>query len=363
MGRETLPPPPPAPRDNETTEREPSEKTPLDRAIELALNRESLHALGEENLRKAFVENYATAADGSVSGKLAFHENRNHEKWIGLKHIIPAGYASVTVTAPTGNVTEGTRKPDGSFYDAAGKYVAVWEGYSFLAQAKTPEPTRAQTRPLERARENTSPLPEVPIAQTVFVGDSLSVGMLHPDVKALSGSYGYDRTKKNPRGDIVEIGAASGGKQTSFMLRRMQSEIEDWKRAGVKRVVIFGGVNDIGSRQSVAHIAKNLTAMYRLAHEAGINVVACTIPDWNPQRIIKDADAAAPMKSRTAELNQWILSQQGAGTDGPDLVVDLFTQTADRTQFPRSPDQLHFAWKGSRNMAKLITEQGNIRMG
>lgn len=376
---ETLPPPS-TPRDNETAEREPAQKTPLDRALDLALRPESLHALGEENLRKAFLENYTVNADGSVSGKLAFRGNTNHEKWIGLKHLIPAAYASVAVTTPSGEAIEGTRGPNGSFYDAEGKYVAVWEGYSFKASTKTPEPLPkpeppARTTPPtpERTNESPSPLAEVPISETVFVGDSLSVAMLHPDVRALSGSYGHDQIKtrkvKNKKtgeieNQIVEIGAALGGKGTGTMLGRMQGEIGNWQRAGVKRVVIFGGVNDIGSRRTPAQIQKNLAAMYRLAHEHGMTVIACTIPDWNPTQAAKNnTEVAARMSQRTTELNQWILAQRGAGVEGPDSVVDLHTETADRRQFPRSPDQLHFAGKGSRNMARLITTQGNIRIG
>jgi hypothetical protein len=367
MGKETLPPPPPAPR--ESAEREPAEKTPLDRALEYASTRESLYALGEENLRKAFVPNYTTAGDGSASGKLAFRGNKNHEKWIGLKHIIPSEYTSVTVTTPAGEVIEGTRGQNGSFYDAEGRYVAVWEGHSFKALAKPvesrppqPEPS-AQTPPsLDRTSENPSALAEIPISETVFVGDSLSVGMLHPDVRALSGSHGYNQIKRDKRGNIVEIGAASGGKQTGFMLGRMRGEIENWQRAGVKRVVIFGGVNDIGSRKTSEQVQKNLQAMYRLAHEHGMTVIACTIPDWNPLRSAKNnAELAALMTQRTSKLNRWIVAQRGSGIDGPDSVVDLYAETADRGQFPRSPDQLHFAWKGSRNMANLITSQANIK--
>lgn len=366
---ETLPPPS-APRDNETAEREPVQKTPLDRALEYATSRESLHALGEENLRKAFVENFQENADGTVSGKLVFRGNQNHEKWIGLKHLIPAKYTSVTVITHSGETIEGTRGPNGSFYDAEGKYVAVWEGYSFKASAKAPASPLPQLEPIrrtppsppERANESPSALAEIPISETVFVGDSLSVGMLHPDVKALSGSHGSDQIKRDKRGNIVEVGAATGGRQTGFMLRRMQNEIANWQRAGVKRVVIFGGVNDIGSRKTPAQIQENLAAMYRLAHEHGMTVVACTIPDWNPLRSAKNnADLAALMTQRTSELNQWILAQRGIGIEGPDSIVDLYTETADRGQFPRSPDQLHFAWKGSRNMARLITTKSNIK--
>lgn len=369
---ETLPPPS-APRDNETAEREPVQKTPLDRALEYALSRESLHALGEENLRKAFVADFRENTDGTVSGKLAFRGNQNHEKWIGLKHLIPATYMSVIVTTPAGDVIEGTRGPNGSFYDAEGKYIAVWEGYSFRASAKAPAAPLPKLKPIkrtpqppppspERAHENPSALAEVQISETVFVGDSLSVGMLHPDVKALRGSHGSDQTKRDKRGNIVEIGAATGGRQTGFMLRRMQNEIANWQLAGVKRVVIFGGVNDVGSRKTPAQIQKNLAAMYRLAHEHGMTVVACTIPDWNPLRSAKNnTDLAALMTQRTTELNQWILAQRGIGIEGPDSVINLYAETADRGQFPRSPDQLHFAWKGSRNMARLITSKANIK--
>ncbi|MBI2639027.1 hypothetical protein HYW83_05555 [Candidatus Peregrinibacteria bacterium] len=347
MGRETLPPSPSAPRDNETAEREPLKKTPLDRAIELALSRESLHALGEENLRKAFVADFQENADGSASGKLTFRRNKNHEKWIGLKHIIPAKYASVTVTTPSGETTEGTRGPNGSFYDAEGKYVAVWEGYTFKAKppAQTPPP------PPERANESPSALAEVPISETVFVGDSLTVGMQ----SALRGA------------NFV----AKGGCQTGWMLTHFREFLREraaGKFSSVRRVVIFGGVNDIASQKTPQAIQKNLDAMYREAKTAGLEVVACTIPQWNTEAFItryerkgkKYPISAEELQARTRAVNQWILNRHGLA-DGPSQIADLGKE-ADFTRYRRVKDGLHFTGKASSALAKFIAAEGNINL-
>lgn len=337
----------------------------LDGVILNVKKKEDLRQTPKQTLQTLFIQN-RHEENNVFSGTFNPLGNKNFEKWAGLRDLVPEGYAKVRVTRSNGEVIEGERRPNGSFYTRDGKYVAIWEGDSFSAtreatQRSVQEVSQAAPAPVsrEQVRENAFSLPEVPIAKTVFVGDSLMVGA----VQSLSGSYGRDQIKRNASGAIVEIGSASGGKQTGWMLSRVRSEIANWKRDGVKRMTVIGGVNDIASGKSVTQITDNLKAMYRLAHEAGVQVVACTIPDWDPARIVRDPSAAARMRQTTRELNQWILSQQGAGIEGPDVVVDLYTQTADHSQFPRQRDQLHFTAEGSRNMARLITEHGNIYRG
>lgn len=350
----------------------------LDGIIRNVKRKEDLKDTPKQTLQTLFIQN-RHEANNTFSGTFNSFGNNNFEKWAGLRDLIPDGYVRVRVTRPDGEVIEGERRPNGSFYTQDGKYVAIWTGDVFSATREATQMSAQevpQTVPapvfIEQVRENASSLPEVPISKVVLLSDSLGVGMQL--ARGFPGSYGHDRVRRNSRGAVVEVGAAKGGQDTKYLLRCMQREISDWQRAGVKRVVILAGVNNINNRNSVASITKDLKAKYRLAHEAGMTVIACTIPDWDPSRIpdrdprqrtmrAKDPAVVARMRQTTRELNQWILSQRGSGIEGPDVVVDLYAQTADHSQFPRQRDQLHFTAEGSRNMARLITEQANIRRG
>lgn len=325
----------------------PTEQTPKDvteeyrdegsQVISDALPQQNLYALGPKKLRAYFVKDWKTDGD-KISGKFHFHGNRNFEKWIGLKNLIPGEYTAVKVQAPDGKIWEGKRGANGSFYDASGKYIAIWEGYTFEASKKAPAAAPSETAAAEAVRENKS-LSQVALGETVFVGDSLTVAMQ----AALNGA------------NFV----AKGGRQTGWMLgqfRNFLRERRTGKYAGVKRVVIFGGVNDIASGKTPAQIQKNLSAMYREAKTAGLDVVACTIPRWDTDAFVarhgKRTVDAAILRARTEAVNEWIRTQNGL-SEGPSKIADL-DREMDTSRYKRARDGLHFTGKASRAMAKFI---------
>lgn len=310
-----------------------------------ALPRQNLYALGQEKLRAYFVKDWKTDGD-KILGTFHFHGNRNFEKWIGLKNLIPGEYTTVKVQAPDGKIWEGKRGTNGSFYDTNGKYIAIWEGYQFEASKKSPAAAPSETAAAEAVRENKL-LSQVALGETVFVGDSLTVGMQ----TALNGA------------SFV----AKGGRQTGWMLgqfRNFLRERQSGKYSGVKRVVIFGGVNDIASGKTPAQIQNNLSAMYREAKAAGLDVVACTIPKWDTDAFVarhgKRTLDAAILRERTEIVNIWIHNQIGL-SEGPSKIAYL-DREMDTGRYKRARDGLHLTGKASRAMAKFIAKEGNINL-
>lgn len=323
-----------------------------------ALPRQDLYALGLEKLRAYFIKDFREEDNGDKTfGIATFHGNKSFEKWIGLKHVIPSQYDTVTVRAPNGETWQGERRKNGSFYTSDGMYIALWEGYTFEASkaASTPvlstsiTPTSV-TASSEKNRERIQ-LNEVSLHETVFVGDSLTVGMRN----ALDGA------------NFV----AEGGKQTGWMVTHMRDFLRE-RQAGkfpeIKRVVIFGGINDIASLKTPTAIQDNLSTMYREAKAAGLDVIACTIPQWDTQAFIaryekrtgkKHPLSSTELLSRTQAVNRWIMSQQGLA-EGPSRVTDL-NKEADATRYPRVRDGLHFTGKASEALAKFIATEGKIQ--
>src|SRR5207253_1876715 len=66
-------------------------------------------------------------------------------------------------------------------------------------------------------------------------------------------------------------------------------------------VVILAGVNDVYQGRPAQHVKDQLSAMYRRAHDAGIQVVAATIIPYNT--------ATPEQNARMADINAWIRSQ------------------------------------------------------
>lgn len=330
----------------------------LNKLMTTILPREKLYELGCEKLQKMFVKDFATDnIKETISGKLAFHGNTDFEKWVGLKHIIPPEYKYVEVTPPNGEVIKSAeRRDNGSFYDAKGQYIPVWEEYSFTAYAEKPvetPPSPAVLTPTETTNESGDKLPEVSSKQTIFVGDSISVGMS----QYLEGA------------ELI----AKGGKQTAWMLESFLRFIEE-KKSGqhpdVKRVVVYGGINDIASLKTPEQIEKNLTKLYQAAHEAGLTVVACTMHKWDTQAFIERYGkrkgisyplSATELDDRKDELNKWILAQKGGLVDE---VVNFQTEmgNVDDKTFKRGGDKLHLSPEGYKQTVQLIRSRANIGM-
>lgn len=152
--------------------------------------------------------------------------------------------------------------------------------------------------------------------RVLFLGDSQT---------AMSSiSYAYKLLKNGiVDGDVV----AKGGANTSQILAMMRNSIND----SYDVVCILAGSNDAW-RKTADVSAKNLTAMYNLAHINGALVIAITNPT---KKHTKD-----PSKFPGADaIAQWIRSQNIS-----DFIVDAHLLTQDRSNF--LGDRIHFNQNG-----------------
>ena len=124
----------------------------------------------------------------------------------------------------------------------------------------------------------------IPITMIYCMGDSLTeAGIYETDLIARLG----------PGWTTINLGRS--GDKTSDMLARFQTDVID--PGDARYVIIWGGVVDIYTNQA-EDTAINLQAMYTMAQNAGIKVVAVNITPLN--------DISAPSKTRLLEINSWI---------------------------------------------------------
>jgi lysophospholipase L1-like esterase len=148
--------------------------------------------------------------------------------------------------------------------------------------------------------------PPVPKTATVFIGDSVLLGMMSQST--------------NP----TYVNAAISGQTSVQMLARFQSDVLDRNPLAV---VILAGENDVlrtpdPSTDSIARMAE-------LAAQAGAKVVICLLPpveDWSPANLISDPvigraafarfnqslkDLAAAFGYKVADLNTALSNPDG----------------------------------------------------
>jgi len=156
----------------------------------------------------------------------------------------------------------------------------------------------------------------------LFIGDSLT---------AYNSSYADQLKQAYP--DITIKKIAEVGKQTSWMLPQLQTELSDGTKYDV--ITIWGGVNDIYATNQIANAESNLQKMYDVAKESGAKVVALTIPPTATYNI------STPQTTQlTNDLNNWINNNQTV-----DAVVDVNSLVNDGNDGTRpeylQPDTLH----------------------
>jgi lysophospholipase L1-like esterase len=152
--------------------------------------------------------------------------------------------------------------------------------------------------------------------RVLFLGDSQTA------MSSISYAYKFIR-KGVVDGNVV----AKGGANTSQILNMMRNAIDD----SYDVVCILAGSNDAW-RDTANFSARNLTAMYNLAHQHGALVIAITNPT---KRHTKD-----PSKYPGADvIAEWIRTQNVS-----DFVVDAHLLTQDRSNF--SGDRIHFNQRG-----------------
>jgi lysophospholipase L1-like esterase len=154
--------------------------------------------------------------------------------------------------------------------------------------------------------------------------------------------YAYWLMKAQPDWEVINQGI--NGERSDEILARFEADVAARKPA---LVVVIAGVNDVYQGRPERDVKDNLAAMYRHAHDAGIQVVAGTILPYNT--------ATPEQNARMRGINGWIRTQARAdrgvwfadtrasvaAPGNPDLLVS-------------SPDGLHPNRAGYRKMAEAI---------
>ncbi len=120
--------------------------------------------------------------------------------------------------------------------------------------------------------------------EVALLGDSLTVGWGKEFVKAC--------------GD-EPINYAVEGATTEDMLAQVSSISPT-----VRTLIILGGTNDIANGIDVTEVENNLEAIYQLATDQGITVIAVTLPPYNKA-------SEADKNDKIKQVNEWIKNQEG----------------------------------------------------
>jgi len=158
------------------------------------------------------------------------------------------------------------------------------------------------------------------------------------------------------------------GQNTRLMRARFLSDIiGDKDRPKYKTVVISGGVNDIAQNRPLDKIQEDLSAMCRMAKDAGMKVILCTlIPmgDYLQKLAQKKGIDPGKYQAKLAQLNDWIRSQQGGLAD---KVIDVYTLLENPSGRDNmnpeylQKDKLHPNKKGYTVMADYIIDEANLQ--
>lgn len=187
------------------------------------------------------------------------------------------------------------------------------------------------------------------------MGDSLT------DPKSHGGKYLEVLRARCPESRFDSYGV--GGQMVNQMRRRFGRDVlgqppdPDHRKPRYTHVIILGGINDICSDRSALRtndkIKADLSAMYRMAKDHGITVVALTMPPWAGFERYYNARREAS----TLYLNQWIRSRTSAGK--ADVVFDTYpllscgkpTHLCDRYGWP---DHVHWNERGHRVVGEAL---------
>lgn len=212
----------------------------------------------------------------------------------------------------------------------------------------------AAAEPVPVAAKETAERSESKLGETCFIGDSRWM-----------------------RGDFMEggINFSEGGAGTDKMSKNLnkflETNAEKIREGKVTTVVFAGPVNATMNHQSLEEIQSKLASMYKMAKDAGLKVIACTVQGYDTERWSKfyTKDWAENHKNwnggvypyspedlnkRTQALNVWIRAQEGITGD---KVVDLYTEMRDTQKYPQA-DGLHY--EDSRAMTEYIKREANI---
>jgi lysophospholipase L1-like esterase len=152
------------------------------------------------------------------------------------------------------------------------------------------------------------------------MGDSLT------DPRSHGGKYLDVLRKKCPQSRFDSYG--KGGNMVNQMRKRFAHDVlgdppdPDEPKPAYTHLILLGGINDICSDESANRtndkIKDDLTAMYDMARDRGMKVVALTLPPWGGFKKYYNRRRAAS----TFEINGWIKEQLAAGE--VDALLDVF---------------------------------------
>lgn len=154
--------------------------------------------------------------------------------------------------------------------------------------------------------------------------------------------YAYWLMEAHPEWTVINQGI--NGERSDQIRARFEADVIA-KRPVV--VVIIAGVNDVYQGRDALHVETQLAAMYRLAHDAAIRVVAGSIIPYNT--------ATADQNARMHEINDWI--RKTCASDPAMRFVDTRAAVASGKSpdlLTSSPDGLHPDAAGYRQMAEMI---------
>jgi lysophospholipase L1-like esterase len=232
------------------------------------------------------------------------------------------------------------------------------------SRTDVPGPDAAPKTPasaLSAAAAGETPPPSSGAARRVYevaaVGDSLT------DARAHGGKFLDLLRERCPESRFDNHG--KGGEMVNQMRRRFARDVLG--EAGLSdkpaytHVIVFGGVNDLYSDKtalrSVPKIQADLSAMYAMAKQHGIRVVAVTVAPWGGFTRYYNAERAGT----TRQLNAWILGREGAEVDHAIDAYALLSCGDPERLCPEyaAPfrDGLHFGQKGHARLGEAIHEE------
>jgi lysophospholipase L1-like esterase len=153
--------------------------------------------------------------------------------------------------------------------------------------------------------------------------------------------YAYWMMRMQPTWTVVNMGV--NGQRSDQILARFDTDVVQMHPHDV---IVLAGVNDLFQGYDAKSIIKNLKKIYKVAHSAKINVVACTVLPY--------AGMAPATYLELQKLNHWI--RNNARREKLILcdTFRLLEDPAHQGQLVSTPDGLHPDVEGYKKMGQLI---------
>ena len=235
---------------------------------------------------------------------------------------------------------------------------AAADGPTALASVETAAHQAQSAAPTAAPSRSARAQPKRRRYRVAAMGDSLT------DPRSHGGKYLEWLKKRCPESIFDSYGV--GGNMVNQMHERFARDIlgeppdADHPKPSYSHLIVLGGINDICSDESANRtndkIEADLAAMYAKAHEAGLKVVAITLPPWggftryyNPRRA-----------TSTQVINRWIAEQKSLGAVDALLDVYPLLSCGDPELLCERygwPDKVHWNAAGHEVVGRALHEQ------